>query len=222
MQWRRSFEKVRLNFQRHGPLNALHDVALKVVNSIVRVKILRCMWIERVDPAFLTCPEPYTSMFLTEEMLRAFAKDGESDMPESLVAEALSKGDECYGILDGRTLAAYGWYSTKPSRVDPPDLILRFGREYVYMYRGFTHPGYRGQRLHAIGMTLALRSYRAKGFKGLISYVESNNFDSLKSTARMGYVVFGSVYAMTVFGRTFRHASRGCDRFGVSVERASA
>ena len=213
-----TFSKVRVTAERHGLLGALYDLALKAVNSLVRVKILRGVWIERVDPAFVRCPEPYTSMFLTEETLRRFARDPESNMSESFLEEALSKGDACYAILDGATLAAYGWYSTKPSRIDPPDLILKFSPDYVYMYMGFTHPRYRGQRLHAIGMTLALRHYLARGFKGLVSYVESNNFDSLKSTVRMGYAVFGSIYALTAFGRTFTHLSRGCDRFGFSME----
>jgi hypothetical protein len=182
------------------------------------LKILRGVWIERVDPGFLTPPAAYTSMFLTEEMLRRFSADPENNIRESFLQEALAKGDECYGILDGTTLASYGWYSTTPSRIDPPYLILKFSHDYVYMYKGLTQPAYRGQRLHAIGMTLALRHYLAKGHKGLVSYVESNNFDSLKSTLRMGYAVFGSIYVMTIFGRTFTRASGRCEQFSFSVE----
>jgi len=215
---RQSFEKIRLTARRHGPLGALHDLALKAVNPIARFKILRGVWIGRVDPEFLSPPEPFTSMFLTGERLRRFGTDPANNMRESFLEEALAKGDECYGILDGTTLASYGWYSTTPSRIEPPDLILKFSRDYVYMYKGLTHPAYRGQRLHAIGMTLALRHFLAKGFKGRVSYVESNNFDSLKSTLRMGYAVFGSIYVMTLFGRTFTRASGGCERFGVSLE----
>jgi len=157
-------------------------------------------------------------MFLTQEMLRRFAADPQNHMRASFLEEALAKGDECYGILDGTRLASYGWYSTKPSRIDPPCFILRFRQDYVYMYKGLTHAAYRGQRLHAIGMTLALRHYLARGYRGLVSYVEVNNFDSLKSTLRMGYAVFGTLYAMTLFGQTFAHGSRGCERFGFSVE----
>ncbi len=157
-------------------------------------------------------------MFLTAEMLRRFGRDPENHLPKTFLEEALAKGDACYGIFDGTRLASYGWYSTKPSRIHPSHLILSFSRNYVYMYKGLTHPAYRGQRLHAIGMTLALRHYLANGLKGLVSYVESNNFDSLKSTLRMGYAVFGSIYVVTLFGCTLTRASRGCERFGFSVE----
>ncbi len=213
----RVVQRVRLKIQRHGLLHTLHDLTLRAVNSVVIVKMLKGVSIERVDPAFLCCPEPYTPMLLTEKMIRDFARDPGSDMREDFLQEALSKGDECYGISDGSTLAAYGWYSLKPTRIDPPELTLHFSRDYVYMYKGFTHVRYRGQRLHAIGMTLALRHYLSKGFKGLVSYVESDNFDSRKSVLRMGYVEFGTIYVVRLFGRYLTWASRGCDRFGLFV-----
>ena len=70
-------------------------------------------------------------MFLTEEMLRRFGRDPENNMSKSFLEEALAKGDECYGILDGTRLASYGWYSTKPSRIEPACFILRFRQDYV-------------------------------------------------------------------------------------------
>ncbi len=214
----RIVQKVRFKVQRHGLSHTLHDLTLKTINSIVMVKILKGVSIERVDPEFLRCPERYAPMLLTEKLIREFARDPEGDMPDNFLEEALSKGDECYGICDGTTLAAYGWYSLKPTRIDPPDLILHFSGEYVYMYKGFTHVRYRGQRLHAIGMTLALRHYLSKGFKGLVSYVESDNFDSRKSVLRMGYVEFGTIYVIRLFGFYLKWSSRGCDRFGLFVE----
>jgi hypothetical protein len=50
-----------------------------------------------------------------------------------------------------------------------------------------------------------------------VSYVESTNFDSLKSCFHMGYQVFGSVYVVRIFGRYFAWASPGCDAFGFRV-----
>jgi hypothetical protein len=87
------------------------------------------------------------------------------------------------------------------------------------MYKGFTDSRYRGQRLHAIGMTRALEHYLSKGFGGIVSYVESTNFDSLKSCFRMGYRVFGSIYVVRIFGRDFAFSSPGCRRFDFRVER---
>lgn len=95
--------------------------------------------------------------------------------------------------------------------------VLKAVAIHVYMYKGFTHEGYRGQRLHAAGMAQALQEYRAEGSKGIVSYVESNNFSSLKSCYRMGYVAFGYVVVLRVAGRYFIARSKGCRDRGVAL-----
>ena len=212
--------RIVLAIRRHGLPRAVYDLALKTINTVVVFKILRGVVIERADPEFLGCPPRYTPLFLDAKMLGLFAADPGSGMTAAFVEEALSKGDECYGFLEDGRLVAYGWYASSPTRIDPPDLRVRFSDDYVYMYKGFTHPRARGQRLHAIGMTLALREYLARGRRGLVSYVESSNFDSLRSCGRMGYETFGSVYLMKVFGRYVTFASPGCRRLGFRLETA--
>jgi hypothetical protein len=204
-----------------GVGRTLHDVSLRAANRVLLLKILRGMTVERVDPRFLVCPEPYRPMFLDETRLRTFSRDPGNEMSESFLDEALDNGAECYGILAGEALAAYGWYSRKPTRIDPPEFVLHPGDRYVYMFKGFTHPEHRGRRLHAVGMTQALQHYLDRGFKGLVSYVESNNFSSLSSVHRMGYKIFGTIYVMRLFGVDLTHASAGCHAAGVRVEPAA-
>ena len=214
---RRNVESVFLYARRHGWWHTLHHVLLRTINSVALFKILRGVRVERADPAFSTCPEPYTAQFLPERMLRDFARDPDNQMPEGFLEEALSKGDKCFGICHGATLAAYSWYATTPTRIDPPGLQLRFGAEYVYMYKGFTQLAYRGKRLYAIGMTMALQHFLSRGSKGLVCYIESDNFDSLKSSFRMGYAAFGSVFVMRILGRYLAYATPGCGRYGFRV-----
>jgi hypothetical protein len=90
------------------------------------------------------------------------------------------------------------------------------------MYKGYTHPKYRGRRLHAIGMTRALQAYQERAYKGLISYVESNNYSSLKSVYRMGYVDFGRIYVARIFGRYYLWATPGCRAFGFELRSGPA
>lgn len=88
------------------------------------------------------------------------------------------------------------------------------------MYKGLTRHEYRGQRLHAIGMNRALQHYLEQGAKGLVSYVESTNVDSLKSCFRLGYRQFGSIYLWRVFGHYLRLYSPACRRYGFSLQAA--
>ena len=213
-------EKGLKKLRRLGPAKALHLAAVRLANLAVDFKILRGVCAERPDPAFLLCPESYRAGFLPPELLRAFAERPETEMSPQFVEQTAAKGDECFAICDGDTLAAYGWYSTQPTPTGTPGMLLHFSGAYVYMYKGFTDTRYRGQRLHAIGMTLALQHYLGRGYRGLVSYVESTNFDSLKSCFRMGYRQFGSVYMLRIFGRTLAWSSPGCAPFSFRVERS--
>ena len=78
------------------------------------------------------------------------------------------------------------------------------------MYKGYTAARHRGHRLHAIGMVRALQHYLTLGYEGLVSYVESNNFSSLRSVYRMGYFDFGTIQVVRLFGRYITRASAGC------------
>ena len=117
----------------------------------------------------------------------------------------------------------YAWDKVRSRSADGrvPELVLHFAPGYVYQYKGFTVPAHRGQRLHAIGKTRALRHYLSKGYRGLLSYVESTNFESLKSNDRMGYETFGSIYVVRLFGRYLAFSTPGCRRYQFRLEPAA-
>jgi hypothetical protein len=197
-----------------GLVRTLYDLALRALNRLVYFRVLKVVGIDRPDPRALARRPEYGYGFLSRALLLAFAVDPAYEMNERFLLGALAKEDRCYGIVHGETLASYGWYSTKPTVALTDDLELRFDPAYVYMYKGFTHEGYRGQRLHAAGMAQALEEYRAEGAKGLVSYVESNNFSSLKSCYRMGYRPLGHVLVLRAGGRYFIGSTRGCRERG--------
>ncbi len=213
--------RLHRKIKQRGVRQASHLLLVKCARKLSLFTILRGMRLCEVDAEYLECPARYTPGFLDEEQVRHFARDPQNQLDNSFLSEALAKGDRCYAILEGEKLAAYGWYSRQPTRIDPPDLVLDFNQDYVYMYKGLTHPAYRGQRLHAIGMNLALQSYRKEGLAGMISYVESTNFDSLKSCARLGYEIFGSIYLMRIFGRYLHWRSSSCKRYGFTLYEAT-
>ena len=81
------------------------------------------------------------------------------------------------------------------------------------MYQGFTHPDYRGRRLHGIGMAGALQAVTEEGYRGLISCVETDNSRSLRSCLRMGYIVFGVVRVLGTHAGAIVRATRGCAEY---------
>src|SRR5438046_5921952 len=181
---------------RHGWRNTLKARAFRTLDRALRVSILRGFCIEEPRPAFLKCPQGYEAGFLNARELRRYARDPEHELSRQFVNDALARGDRCYAIRDGDALAAYTWYSTSTTPIGIPNLGVSCGGGYVYVYKAFTHPRYRGQRLHAIGKTQALARYRARGYKGLVSYVDAGNLESLKSCFRMGCRPFGAVLVL--------------------------
>lgn len=208
--------------KRHGVAAGLHFAWMKLVNFVVPFRILRGMCVTQVDNAFLACPKQYAARFLGAKALTHLSQDLAAELSRQFVREAIAAGDQCLAILHGDELAAYGWYSTRPTPAVAPELVLHFAPGYVYQYKGFTVPAHRGHRLHAIGKTRALRHYLSKGYRGLLSYVESTNFESLKSNNRMGYETFGSIYVVRLFGRYFAFSTPGCRRFDFRIEPAAA
>ena len=213
-------KRVRENAATFGTAAALHDVQLLAINRVVPVQILKGMTcvLDDVDPRMFEAPGLQTRFATREELLRA-TEDPEvaAEMDQTFVQEALAKGDECFGIFDRDRLVSFGWYSNQPTAIGR-DLVLHFDPSWVYMYKGYTLKEYRGKRLHGVGMSLALRAYTGRGSRGLISYVKSNNFQSLRSIHRMGYRLFGDVYAVRALGRVFTWATPGCQPFGFRLQ----
>jgi hypothetical protein len=207
--------------QRFGLQAALHDVAYRAASRLTDAMLLRGMTVimDTVPREYLKPQEEGRWGFLDRELLLERVGAQESDMTEDFIVDAIARGDRCYGVMFGDTLASYGWYSRRPTPIDD-DLTLHFNSAWAYMYKVFTLPAYRGNRLHGIGAARALEVFSKRGSAGLICYVRSNNFSSLKSCYRMGYRDFGQILVAKLNGRYITYSSRGCKAFDFRIELA--
>ena len=208
---------VRRRVNRHGLGATAYTYGMRAVNSAMTLRILRALCLERASPSFRQCPAGYAAGFASRQALDRLATDPECELSPEFVNLALSRGDQCFAIWEGAAAAAYSWYSFRPTPIGQ-GMRLRFDPSWVYMYKGFTLPRYRGRRLYAFGVAHALEHYRARGFSGLLSYVESTNFDSLKSCFRVGYRAFGSICVLPGYERPLVLSTPGCERLGFRIE----
>lgn len=218
------FRSIRDLVERHGVRAAVHDLAYRTANRLTGAMVLHGI-VLTMGSVIRELMENDTGLrwgFIDREALvRALPEGACDDMDERFIDEALQRGDRCYGAFDGDVLVSYGWYSTRPTPVNR-ELVLRFDRAYAYMYKGYTLPAYRGRRLHGIGMARAMKALVDEGQRGLVSYVKSNNFASLRSCYRLGYRDFGRIFAIKLNGRYRIHATSGCAEYGFRVEPASS
>ncbi len=162
-------------------------------------------------------PEGFTGRWLTPEEVGTFSQDASNDLPPEF-AERTTEENRCFGILHEGRLASYGWYALSHVRAED---FFQTGMELPpglsYMYKGFTHPDFRGRRLHAIGMKCALQALSRHGVQALVSTVAWTNLASLKSCDRLGYQRLGKLVQVRLLGRRFSRFPPAAIRLGMSL-----
>ena len=214
-----NFKQLQLTQKKFGFSAVVHVLKYSLYNKLTFYKELQGLTVtmETLNKDYLTLNDPFTARFLSQEELYAFAEDPATYITRKFLDRNLPKGDSCYAIMDGEKLASYGWYSDKPTLITP-ELELHFDPQWIYMYKGYTLPAYRGKRLHAIGMARSLQAFTEKGYKGIISYVETSNFPSLRSCDRMGYKNFGKIRILKGFKGYSIDTEPACQLYGFTVK----
>lgn len=180
--------------QQFGWAAASRMLVDRIGTKLLHRHVMEVVWLD-LQRAESCRPVPgFEFRFLTSAEVREFSLDASLDLEESL-GDEIDRGDSlCYAALDGSHLAAYGWYAlhrAAPQHCFGVGLLLP---DHVsYMFKGFTHPNYRGRRLHAAAMGLALAELSARGVRALISTVEWTNEASLRSCDRLGYQRLGRI-----------------------------
>lgn len=211
-------KKVKKTFQNHGARSALNQFLHDGLNKFFPFKVLDCMCISDVNSSYLTVDDRFQHGFADREKIMQFSQSKINQLPEHFLSKAFEKGDKCYAITDDESLACYSWYSNTSTLTDIHQLNFSFNPSYIYMYKGLTNTDYRGLRLYAVGVNRALKYFLNRGYRGLICYVESTNYDSLKSNYRMGYKKIGFIMVTRIFGKVFHYSSKSCQEFNIKLQ----
>ena len=119
--------------------------------------------------------------------LARFAEDPVYDFDKSFLPLAHARGDWCMGVFAGSRLVSYSLNSALPTEFHP-SLRYHFPEGWIYHFKAFTVPEWRGKRLHALNVAAVLAKCRSHpGFKGLVTLVLDTNHPSLASFQRLGF-----------------------------------
>ncbi|WP_428266888.1 hypothetical protein [Haliangium sp.] len=165
------------------------------------------------DAAF---PDGYEGHFMSFDELREHSRVAANDMDEEFLRRAEGRSDRCYGVFHGDELANYCWYTNRPFDINE-HLTVHFDPRYAFVYKCLTQPAHRGKRLHGVAMARAAYAFGDDGGLGIIAYVETRNYPSLRSGRKMGHHEFGVVRVGKVGGRYRSWASPGCAAYGFYV-----
>jgi L-amino acid N-acyltransferase YncA len=204
-QWLDRLRQTRRAFGARATARFLFD---RLLARTVNLDVEAIVWLpeERVRIGPEQAPG-FEFRFLSAEEVDSFAEKPEYHLTRDF-GERIRRGrDFCYAALapDGR-LAAYGWYALE--EIEPEHCggaAAQLPTGVAYMYKGYTHPDFRGARLHGAGMGGALQALAAYGVHSLISIVHWANFASLRSCERLGYETLGHIVSWRVRGPRHLH-----------------
>lgn len=136
---------------------------------------------------------------LEREELRRCSRESAYEISAAFIDSTAGRDDLCFGaFVDGR-LAAYRFFALRPTAIDA-HLRFCFPPRWIYAYKAFTLPAWRGNRLHR---ELFVRSLPELGRwlggleppLGFVTLVMSDNRSSAAALGRLG---FGPVDSFSV------------------------
>jgi hypothetical protein len=216
-----AFERLRNYAARHGLASTLFHLVYRLANSAVMLMVFRVVVLARSDIDWgLVAGAGDHWTFLSQEDLRRFSQtDPSLDLDDAFLSEALARGDRCHAFVKDGILGAYAWYANGPTPIQD-SLTAVFHPGYIYMYKAFTAPGFRGRRLYGTGVAKAMQAFlQQRNFKGLVSCVQSHNSASQKGLQYIGFKTVGRVYVLGGKRPCLSYASPGCRYlFGAKID----
>jgi len=214
-------EPVRDYGRRHGVVGALLRIAGRLTGSAMLLMVFRVLVGDAgLCPPLLDFAEGWS--FLRHDDLNRFASaDPSLDLDSAFLVEALARGDSCLGLVLNGVLAAYAWYALGPVPLEG-GLMATPLPGYVYMYRAFTAPAFRGRRLYGAGVAAGMQAFKQQlpGFKGIVSCVEWHHHASLNGLERIGLRAVGRLFAFGGRRPRLSYVSYGCRGvFAARIER---
>ena len=216
---RHKFQRVAEIRRSFGTAAVLQWTASLAAYKLMNLEVTNIVWLDLDHLNLPGQPEPeFTFRFLTPEEVRDFAHDPENRLSPERVESAETGRHLCFAALAGERLAAYGWYALESTGLDLNyGVALAYPSDVACMYDGFTHPDFRGKRLHGFCMGYALQGLAAYGVDKLVSTVHWCNWPSLRSCWRLGYIDLGRVATYGPGNRRFAHIPRLAREHGIQV-----
>jgi hypothetical protein len=150
--------------------------------------------------------------------IRQFATDPANELAEDMARRVAAGNDLCFGILEGSQLAGYGWCAVGSVEAEHTGgVALSLPYDVGYLYKGFTHPDYRGRGLNGIRLALAGRSLAQLGVRRLVCLVDWSNWSSIQSCRRFGCQSLGRVTTFQIAGHRFWFMPKAAYRLGIRI-----
>ncbi len=177
----------------NGIRRALHRLAYGLAQRVMTLDVTEVYWIDLASARMPVVEPRFEFRLLTPDDLLHFARDASNGLDPLLAQRAAGSRDFCLAAFRGDRLAAYGWFAlgsieAEHNRGEQPGtgVAVSFPNDVAFGYGGFTHPDFRGHRLHAAVKLHGLRLLSARGVRSLLTTTDWTNWAAIRSFDRLG------------------------------------
>lgn len=186
--------KLKEHIARYGFKKLLIRFVFSQINKVLYLEALNIIVLERErikDPKPLD-QRKLTFRYATEDDLLEMLKNPEFKMTDNKLAH-FRNGDHCLLCFVDDELAGYTWAHTKGQPLLFPGFRISVPDDYCYNYAALTLPKFRGMNLQSIRHYHLMNNPRWNDKTGLLGYVVSTNWDSIKGQSKSGYHSIGRI-----------------------------
>lgn len=192
-----------------------------LATRLTGIAVHRVLWLEADRMKAAELPAGLRCRFLEPEEVLRRAADPSNTLSLPLADRITRLGHRCLGAFDGERLIAHGWYATGVvPAADHWGIPMSLPPGVALSYLAFTHPEYRGRRIHAGLKARALTLLAPGGVRGMVSLVRFANWPSLSSLRRMGHEDLGLLVTQGWGGKRLLRVPREAERRGIRFESA--
>jgi hypothetical protein len=192
-----------------GIKSATIYLLFKVINKICFFKIYNIISLteSQLNLGLKPARNEFEFRWLKEHDLKNLKDVEKYDLSIEFIEKSLSSGAECFGVYNGNQLVHYSWFTNNPNQLTD-DLLLEFNNSYVYGFKAFTEKNYRGQSLFALIHLKVLNDFLQRGIDHIFGVIELNNFPSLKSLYKIGFIPVGKITVVRLLNKYYIYNSK--------------
>ncbi len=195
-------DSVKNRFRTEGLFATAIWALYRWAQCLITLDVTRLVWLDGSTARFKEATgDRLTFRFLTPEEVRNFSAEPTNLLDESF-AKRLEGGQHfCFAALSGEQLAAYAWFSLHSVEAEcnrgkqkNTGVAIAYPNHVVFMYKGFTHPEFRGQGLYGTVNGLAVHDFSSRGITHILSTMDWSNVAARRSCFRLGFAELGLIH----------------------------
>ncbi|HEX3871917.1 MAG TPA: hypothetical protein VHV77_15840 [Pirellulales bacterium] len=172
----------------HGTRSAVLGLGYRLLRLGIEIRVCYLIGTDIVDVADADdLPTNLGFRFLAADEIREFAADPVNDLDANFAVRVAEGRDLCFAAFDGDRLVNYSWYALDAIEAEHSlGFAMSFPSDTAYLYKAFTHPDYRGRRVHHLATLRAFDELPSLGVRRVVGIMEYGNWPSLRSHVRLG------------------------------------